>query len=83
MTEYSYSGNNLTNVNYPTENATTDPMEVGYTYDSSGNLKKAQNTDYYNYQYDYDSLDKVISIMEFANTTQGNVIFINTMAIDA
>ena len=73
-TTYTYSGNNLTKVSYPTENATTDPMEVTYTYDSSGNLINAKNIDSYNITYTYDSLGKVTEISEYAGTTDGNYI---------
>ncbi len=73
MTTYTYLGNNLVTVNYPTENSTTDPMQVAYTYDGSGNLKKAQHISGYNIQYTYDISNKITNIAEYADESQ-NII---------
>ena len=81
MTTYTYKGNNLETVSYPTDNATTDPMQVTYAYDSSGNLKNAQNVDLYNITYSYDTSGKVTKITEKANdTTTGNEIVLSAIS---
>lgn len=79
-TTYTYSGNNLVTVNYPTDNSTTDPMKVTYTYDSSGNLTNAKNVDGYNITYTYDALGKVTEIAEYANGDEGNSITLSSVA---
>lgn len=76
-TTYTYSGNNLVAVNYPTENSTLDKMEITYTYDSSGKLTKAKNIDNYNISYTYDSAKKITHITEKANTVTGNEIILS------
>ncbi len=78
-TTYTYSGNNLVKVSYPTENTTSNPMDVAYTYDSSGNLTNAKNVDGYNITYNYDTLGKVTKITEKADATQGNSITLSSV----
>ena len=78
-TTYTYSGNNLVKVSYPTENTTSNPMDVAYTYDSSSNLTNAKNVDAYNITYNYDTLGKVTKITEKVNATQGNSITLSSV----
>lgn len=81
MTTYTYKGNNLETVSYPTDNATTDPMQVTYAYDDSDNLTNVKNVDLYNITYAYDSSGKVTKITEKANdTTTGNEIVLSAIS---
>ncbi len=81
MTTYTYKGNNLETVSYPTDNATTDPMQVTYAYDDSGNLTNVKNVDLYNITYAYDTSGKVTKITEKANdTTTGNEIVLSAIS---